>query len=88
MHYLGLDCHRAEHSWTLLDTSVGVIDRGAVASRARVSVAKLRRRLFVKRDADTLTATWGPVRSAGRLVMSNVQRDALLSAPRIGVAPS
>ena len=35
MHYLGLDCHQKEHSWTLLDASGHVIDRGVVANRAR-----------------------------------------------------
>ncbi len=44
MHYLGLDCHQATHSWTLLDGNGQVVDRGVVANRAR-SLVKLRSEL-------------------------------------------
>ena len=47
MHYLGLDCHQAQHSWTLLDGNGQVVDRGVVANRAR-DLSKLRRELPAK----------------------------------------
>jgi hypothetical protein len=55
MHYLGFDCHKSLHTWTLRDTTGRVLQRGEVANRP-ASLATLRAQL----PADLRVGLEGP----------------------------